>query len=114
MCSEGKRQKTEKMVQVPMWLFSRWIEIGQGKGAWNLNPPMGIINHALVPGGRDNILKTGIMKLYKWWQWQASRMVKGGGMVTAAENLRSSSGGVSCILYTFFLLGFPLVFFLNL
>jgi hypothetical protein len=85
--SGAKRQKEETMVQVPMWFFSRWIEIGQDKGAWNLHPPMGVINHVLVPGGRDNIMKTGIMKLHDWWHWQASHMVKWPGLVTASINV---------------------------
>lgn len=82
------------MVQVPMWFFSRWIEIGQDKGAWNLHPPMGVINHALVPGGRDNILKTGIMKLYDWWHWEASHMLKGPGLVSAGKQVSTAS--LSC------------------
>jgi hypothetical protein len=75
--AEGKRAKVEVMAQAPLWLLSRWIEVGERLGAWNLNPPMGVINHVLVPGGRDNVLKSGIMKIYKWWHWDVNTVLLG-------------------------------------
>lgn len=65
------------MAQAPLWLLARWPEIGERLGAWNLHPPMGVISHVLVPGGRDNVLKSGIMKIYGWWHWQASSFLPG-------------------------------------
>ena len=87
MHAGGKRDRVETMAQAPMWLLSRWIEIGERLGAWNLNPPMGVINHVLVPGGRDNVLKSGIMKIYGWWHWDVNRMLRGPGLVASAAKV---------------------------
>lgn len=76
------------MAQAPMWLLSRWTEIGERLGTWNLNPPMGVINHVLVPGGRDNVLKSGIMKIYGWWHWDVNNMLRGPGLVASAVKVR--------------------------
>jgi hypothetical protein len=78
------------MMQAPLWLFSRWIEVGERLGAWNLHPPMGVINHVLVPGGRDNVLKSGVMKIYGWWHWEVNYHLKGPGMFGSAVQVQHS------------------------
>ena len=96
VCADGKRDRVETMAQAPMWLLSRWIEIGERLGAWNLNPPMGVINHVLVPGGRDNVLKSGIMKIYGWWHWDVNRMLRGPGLVASAAKVRIDLARSTC------------------
>ena len=88
--ADGKREKRESMAQAPLWLLSRWIEVGERLGAWNLHPPMGVINHVLVPGGRDNVLKSGIMKIYGWWHWEVNRLLRGPGLVPSAPKVGCS------------------------
>lgn len=89
--ADDKRSRVETLAQAPMWLFSPWHMAGQRQGTWNRSPPSAVIAHALAVGGRDDVIKQGIFRLYNWWHWSVDDALHGPGLLPSATKVCCST-----------------------